>query len=416
MKKITNEYAENLADKLLSKINELSNENVTFTLENGASITKKSLVQTILSNKNIYVPIKRTIQFDNLQDETIKNICKPVGEITMTETFNKGFSVEELLNTDLSSLDVHCEGINNEGSVVSYGATNYENLSNSNTNKYYAVTYTGTTVDGTNFSADAIYNTIDPTKKDYHIYKISSATSTKISTEETNILTSSGVKVSSNGCITTKRLKIGDEKYSWNQYKGTIQDSFNNTLYSWKDSIEESSGRIITNAICTYDNEKCKGTPVEFIVNDFSTGSYYKEENGIIKCATGSLSLVCKYDENKEIVLDKPTFAKTESASIVSSNLNKIDKSCVGIVSVTTNTITNSVEIVITPNFASLKKSSDISKIVEALQKWNIGLDSTSNSIQGNNIWVNTSKGNNSFDEDGTYITNNYVSLSNFIK
>ena len=416
MKKITNEYAEDLANKLLTKINELSNEDVSITLENGKSITKDTLVQTILSNGNIYVPIKRTIQFDNLQDETIKNVCNPVGNITMSETFNKGFTVEEFLNTDLCSLDVHCEGINNQGSVVSYGAQNYENLSNSYNNKYYAVTYTGTSVDGANFSADAIYNTIDPTKKDYHIYKVTSATTTKISTEETNILTSSGSKVSSTGYITTKRLKIGNEKYSWNQYTGTIQDSFNNTLYSWKDSIEESSGRIITNAICTYDNEKYKGTPVEFIVNDFSTGSYYKEQNGIIKWATGSLSLVCKYNDNKEIVLDKPTFAKTESASIVSTNLNKIDKSCIGIVSVTTNTITNSVEIIITPNFATLKKPSDISKIVEALQKWNIGLDSTSNSIQGNNIWINTSKGNNSFAEDGTYITNNYVSLSNFVK
>ena len=410
MKNLTNEYAESIADKLLAKIKTVSDQNIAITLENGSKITKKALVQTILSNGTIYVPFKRTIQFENLQDETIKNICNPVGEITMSETFNRGFSVEELLNTDLSSLDVHCEGVNTKGNVVTYG------VPTSNNNKYYAVTYTGTSEDGTAFSANAIYNTIDPNKKNYRISKISSSTPTKTSAEETNISTSSGSTLSSTGWNTTKKLKIGNKNYSWNQFEGTIQDSSNTTLYSWKDSISETSGRIITNATCTYDNQNYAGVPVEFIVNDFSTGSSYKEENGIIQCATGSLSIVCKYDKQGSVILEKPVFDKTESASIVSNNLNKIDKKCIGIVSVTTNTITNSVEIVITPNFAALKNPSDVSTIVEALKKWNIGLDSTTNSVQGNNIWINTSKGNNTFDDNGNYITNNYVSLSSYIK
>lgn len=418
MKKLTNEYAESLADKLLEKINGVSNENISITLANGATVTKESLVQTILSNDNIYIPFKRTIQFSNLQDETVKNICNPVGEITMTETFNKGYSVEELLNTDLSSLDVHCEGVNTKSGVVSYGVSTSDitDLATSNAGKYYSVTYTGKTAEGSDFSANAIYNTIDPSKKDYHISKVSSATATKISTEETNIVTSFGSAVKSNGHNTTKKLKIGDEKYSWNQYEGTISGASNTTLYSWKDSIAEASGRVITSATCTFDNANYSGVPVEFSVNDFSTGSSYKEENGVIKCATGSLSIVCKYAKNGSVVLEKPVFVKSESASIVSNNLNKIGTDCIGIVSITTNNITNAGEIVITPNFATLQNSEDISKIVSALKKWNIGSDSTLTSLTGNNIWINTAKGNNTFAEDGSYVINNYVSLTDYIK
>ena len=417
MKKLTNEYAESLADKLLERINGISNDNIAITLANGAAITKESLVQTILANDNIYIPFKRTIQFSNLQDETVKNICNPVGEITMTETFNKGYSVDELLNIDLSSLDVHCEGVNTTGGVVSYGVPTSEltNVATSNAGKYYAVTYTGKTAEGSDFSANAIYNAIDPNKKDYHISKVSSATATKISTEETNISTTLGSQISSNGKNITKKLKIGDEKYSWNQYVGTIKGASNTTLYSWKDSIAEASGRIITNASCVFDNDKYSGVPVEFSVNDFSTGSSYKEENGVVTCATGSLSIVCSYAKNGSIVLEKPSFVKSESASIVSNNLSKIDNKCIGIVSVTTNSVTHSEEIVITPNLANLKSTGDISKIVEALKKWNIGSNSTTTSLQGSNIWINTSKGNNSFDEDGTYVINNYVSLSDYI-
>ena len=417
MKNLTNESAEAIAEKLSEKINKFSSaNNVEIALENGVSLTKEALVQTILENRNIYIPFRRTIQFDNLQDETIRNICNPVGDITMTEMFNKGYTVDELLNTDLSNLNVHCEGVNSNG-VVSYSIPGFNsNDDNYSTyNKYYAVTYTGKSADGQSFSANAIYNAADPYKKDYQISKISSATASKIATEETRISTTSGSAISSNGSTITKKLKIGDEKYSWTQYEGTIVDSCDKTLYSWKDSISESSGRIITNATCTYDNPKYMGTPVEFSVNDFSTGSSYREENGVVKYATGSLSLVCKYANNESIYLDKPNFVKSESASIVSTNLNKIDKTCLGIVSITTNPVTCSEEIVITPNFTNLKSNNDIIKIVDALKAWNIGSSSSATTLDGNNIWVNTSKVNNSFAEDGSYVLNNYVSFSDYI-
>ena len=419
MKKITKEYAEDLAEKLLEKINGISsNSDVNIVLENTSSFTKASLVKTILANDNIYLPFKRTIQFDNLQDETVKNICNPTGSITMTENFNKGYSAEELLNTDLSSLDVHCEGVNSKGSV-SYAVpcVSDSDVVSPNNSNYYAVTYTGKSSDGADFCANAIYNSTDSSKREYYISKTTLNNSPRSTTKQTNVVTSTGSNINSNGFNTSKTIKIGDEKYSWNHYEGTSKsDSGNDTWYSWEDSIAENSGRIITNATCTYNNSGYIGTPVQFSVNDFSTGSTYKEENGIIKSATGCLSVVCKYGKGGAIVLEKPTFAKQESASIVSKNLEKIDENCIGLISVTTNSITNSQEVVITPNFANLKKSSDVSKIVEALKKWNIGSSSSSNSFQWNNIWINTSNGNNSFAQDGTYTINNYVSLSDYLK
>ena len=418
MEKITKEYAESLADKLLEKINNVSNNSdVNITIENVSSITKDSLVKTILANDNIYIPFKRSIQFDNLQDETVKNICKPTGSITMTETFNKGFSVEELLNTDLSSLDVHCEGVNSQG-YVSYGVpyTSNSDIPVSNSSKYYAVTYTGTSTDGTDFCANAIYNTKDASKKEYYISKQTLNASPRSTTKQSNIVTSTGSNINSSGFNTSKTIKIGEEKYQWNHYEGTIQNSNNTTSYSWEDSIQENSGRIITNATCTYNNSAYIGIPVQFSVNDFSTGSTYKEENGVIKSATGSLSIICKYNKNGTVSLEKPTFEKSESASIVSTNLSKIDKKCIGLVSVNTNSITNSQEVVITPNFVNLKNAADVSKIVDALKKWNIGSNSNATSFQGNNIWINTANGSNSFAQDGTYNMNSYVALSDFFK
>ena len=415
MKAITKAYAESLADKLLEKINGISeNNDVNIVLENASLLTKDALVKTILANENIYIPFKRSIQFDNLQDETVKNICNPEGSITMTETFNKGYSAEELLNIDLSSLDVHCEGVVSNGSV-SYGVP-YENVS-SNIGKYYAVTYTGKSSDGNEFSANAVYNSIDPTKKEYYITKNASKTSPRSTTKKSNVVTSIGNTIKSNGLNTSKSIKIGSEKYSWNHYEGVINNpTSNDPWYSWEDSISENSGRIITNATCIYNNASYEGIPAQFMVNDFSTGSTYKEENGVVKSATGSLSIVCKYGKGGIVTLEKPSYSKPESANIVSSNLSKIDADCIGLVSVSTNAITNSEEIVITPNFASLKSKSDVSKIVDALKKWNIGSNSSLSTLQGNNIWVNVANGSNSFAEDGTFAINNYVSLTDYLK
>ncbi len=423
MKKITKEYAESLADQILAKFNNQStlNNQVDISLENWDNLTKETLVQTILSNDNIYVPFKRTIQFENIQDETVKNICNPIGEITMTETFNKGYTAEELLNTDLTSLDVHCEGINSKG-YVSY-ATSLDSVgTSSDANKYYAVTYTGTSTDGENFSAKAIYNSVNPTQKEYYISKGEST-----SKHKSNTITSLGSSIKSTGLTSSKSVKIGDSEYTWNHYEGTsLADTYemtkassitnNSSLYSWKDSIAEKTGRIVISATCSYTNSDYTGVPVEFTVNDFSTGSLYKEENGVVKSATGSLSIVCKYNTDGNVTLEKPSYAKAESANIISTNLSKIDNTCIGVVSVTTNSIENSEEIVITPNYTTLKSASDITKIVSALNKWNIGLSSNATSLQGNNIWINTGKGTNYFAADGTYVSNNYVSLADFLK
>ncbi len=419
MKTLTKADAESLADKLLEKINGISNNSdVNIVIESGASLTKASLVKTILANENIYIPFKRSIQFDNLQDETVKNICSPEGSITMTETFNKGYTPEELLNIDLSSLDVHCEGVNSNGAVA-YGVPTSlsSDIVSSNSSKYYAVTYTGKSIDGNEFCANAVYNTIDPTKKEYYITKAEPKSSPRSTTKKSNIVTSIGNQIKSNGMNTSKSIKIGEEKYSWNHYEGIINNSSNDgELYSWEDSITENSGRVITNATCIYNNANYEGIPSQFLVNDFSTGSTYKEENGIVKSANGSLSIVCKYGKSGIVTLEKPSYAKPESANIVSTNLSKIDSDCIGLVSVSTNSISGTEEIVITPNFASLKSKSDVSKIVEALKKWNIGSSSDASSIQGNNIWVNVANGSNSFAKDGTYTLNNYVSLADYLK
>ena len=420
MKNLTKEYAENLADKLLAKFNGISNNSdISFEIENASYITKDALVKTILANENIYIPFKRSIQFDNLQDETVKNICSPTGAITMTETFNKGYSAEELLDIDLSSLDVHCEGVVSNGSVAYSVPLNEENqdVLSSNTGKYYAVTYTGKSTDGNDFCANAVYNTIDPTKKEYYITKATSKYSPRSTTKHSNVVTSIGNTIKSNGINTSKSIKVGEEKYSWNHYEGiTNNPTGNETWYSWEDSISENSGRIITNATCTYNNSDYVGTPIQFTVNDFSTGSTYKEENGIIKSANGSLSIVCKYGKSGIVTLEKPTFSKSQSANIVSTNLSKIGTNCIGLVSVSTNSITGTEEIVITPNFASLKSKSDVSKIVDALKKCNIGSNSNDASVQGSNIWINVANGNNSFSKDGTYEINSYVSLSDYCK
>ena len=418
MKAITKAEAESLADKLLEKINGISNNSdVNIVIENGASLTKASLVKTILANENIYIPFQRSIQFDNLQDETVKSICSPEGSITMTETFNKGYSAEELLNIDLSSLDVHCEGVNSNRAVAYGVPTALDSNIVPSSSKYYAVTYTGKSIDGNEFSANAVYNAIDPTKKEYYITKAEPKSSPRSTTKKSNVVTSIGNQIKSNGMNTSKSIKIGAEKYSWNHYEGVINNSSNDgELYSWEDSITENSGRIITNATCIYNNANYEGIPTQFLVNDFSTGSTYKEENGIVKLANGSLSIVCKYGKSGIVTLEKPSYVKPESANIVSTNLSRIDSDCIGLVSVSTNSITGTEEVVITPNFASLKSKSDVSKIVDALKKWNIGSSSNVSSVQGNNIWINVASGNNSFAEDGTYTINNYVSLTDYLK
>lgn len=423
MKKITKKYAEELADQIIEKINGVTDSEgaVSITLADNATITKDALVSSILENNNIYIPLKRTIQFDNLQDETVKNICKPLGTITMTETFNKGYKAEDLLKTNLTNLDVHCEGISAEGTVayeLPYSnVANTELSSIAESGKDYAVTYSGKGADGTDFLAKAIYNTKNPNKKEYYISKVESCESLERAKQEKNIVTSSGVTMNSIGYNTTKAITVGDSEYLWDHFEGTIADAKNNKLYSWEDSIkEENSGRLISSAVCKYNNESYSGVPVEFVVNDFSTGSTYKEENGIIKTATGSLAIICKYNSNGNIVLEKPTFTQKESATIVNSNLSKIDKECVAVVSVTTNQLTNAKEIVITPNLAVVKQSQDVLKIVEALKQWNIGSNSNVSSIENNNIWINTSSGSNSFTKDGLYVVNSYKTLSDYLK
>lgn len=424
MGKVTKKYAEELADQILEKINGVANSggDINITLQNGVNFSKDALVNTILEDNNIYVPFKRTIQFENLQDETVRSICKPLGEITMTETFNKGYKAEELLQTNLASLDVHCEGISagTEG-TVSYGVP-YTNLASgieevsANNGKDYAVTYTGKGIDGTEFSANAIYNTKDPSKKEYYISKVASSETLGKEKQEKNVVTSSGISISSTGYNTTQAITVGENNYLWNHFEGTIENGQNNKLYSWEDSIKEDSGRLISSAVCKYNNADYAGVPVEFAVNDFSTGSIYKEENGVIKAATGSLSIVCKYNSKGNIILEKPTFAKKEAASIVNANLGKIGKECVAVVSISTNQLTNVEEVVITPNFSAIKQSQDVLKIVEALKQWNIGSNSNAATLGYNNIWVNTASQNNCFAEDGSYILNSFTSLNDYLK
>lgn len=393
MGKITKAEATRIAGELIEKygIGETVKTygNITTSLQKYT--TKASLTNEIYANgkDSIWFPWERNATFDNIEDNTILSVCKPNGIVTITEKFYGTYSVEELLNLDVTDLYNHYTGVSNE-MTVSAG------LENSND---YTIQYTGTSTTGEEFVATVTYNTSDFSKKNYEITKSWTEGSNKKTFKSIEKIYSTGEYWSSKDSVQTQKASYKNKIYTINQVESKITGINGDTKYLTTETVSDSNYRTLSNISFEYDNENYSGNPIRVASEDTSTDSVYIEEYGKIKTAKGNMILKCMYNQDGEIVIEKPAL----SNGIIETVPNTQGSNYIGTISVQNSTVKNLSQVVITPNETGIKNPQDFVKVAEKLK--------TIVSSQNNEIVV-CKKGDSTASKSGfTYLTpEDYIS------
>lgn len=393
MGKITKAEATKIAGQLIEKygIGETVKTygNITTSLQKYT--TKASLINEIYANgkDSIWFPWERNATFDNIEDNTILSVCKPSGTVTITEKFYGTYSVEELLDFDVTNLYNHYTGVSNEMTVNA-------GLENSND---YTIQYTGTSTTGEEFAATVTYNTLDFSKKNYEITKSWTEGSNKKTFKSIEKIYSTGEYWSSKDSVQTQKASYKNKIYTINQVESKITGINGDTKYLTTETVSDSNYRTLSNISFEYDNKNYSGNPIRVASEDTSTDSVYVEEYGKIKTAKGNMTLKCMYNQDGEIVIEKPTL----SNGIIETVPSTQGSNYIGTISVQNSTVKNLSQVVITPNETGIKNPQDFVKVAEKLK--------TIVSSQNNEIVV-CKKGDTTASKSGfTYLTpEDYIS------
>lgn len=393
MGKITKAEATKIAGQLIEKygIGETVKTygNITTSLQKYT--TKASLINEIYANgkDSIWFPWERNATFDNIEDNTILSVCKPSGTVTITEKFYGTYSVEELLDFDVTNLYNHYTGVSNEMTVNA----GLENLND------YTIQYTGTSTTGEEFAATVTYNTLDFSKKNYEITKSWTEGSNKKTFKSIEKIYSTGEYWSSKDSVQTQKASYKNKIYTINQVESKITGINGDTKYLTTETVSDSNYRTLSNISFEYDNKNYSGNPIRVASEDTSTDSVYVEEYGKIKTAKGNMTLKCMYNQDGEIVIEKPTL----SNGIIETVPSTQGSNYIGTISVQNSTVKNLSQVVITPNETGIKNPQDFVKVAEKLK--------TIVSSQNNEIVV-CKKGDTTASKSGfTYLTpEDYIS------
>ncbi|MBQ6991961.1 MAG: hypothetical protein IJN50_03500 [Clostridia bacterium] len=393
MGKITKAEATRIAGELIEKygIGETVKTygNITTSLQKYT--TKASLINEIYANgkDSIWFPWERNAIFDNIEDSTILSVCKPSGTVTITEKFYGTYSVEELLDFDVTNLYNHYTGVSNEMTV----SAGLENLND------YTIQYTGTSTTGEEFAATVTYNTLDFSKKNYEITKSWTEGSNKKTFKSIEKIYSTGEYWSSKDSVQTQKASYKNKIYTINQVESKITGINGDTKYLTTETVSDSNYRTLSNISFEYDNKNYSGNPIRVASEDTSTDSVYVEEYGKIKTAKGNMTLKCMYNQDGEIVIEKPTL----SNGIIETVPSTQGSNYIGTISVQNSTVKNLSQVVITPNETGIKNPQDFVKVAEKLK--------TIVSSQNNEIVV-CKKGDTTASKSGfTYLTpEDYIS------
>ncbi|MBE5819237.1 MAG: hypothetical protein E7310_00145 [Clostridiales bacterium] len=393
MGKITKAEATKIAGELIEKygIGETVKNYGNITTSLKKYTTKASLINEIYANgkDSIWFPWERNATFDNIEDNTILSVCKPNGTVTITEKFYGTYSVEELLNFDVTNLYNHYTGVSNE-MTVSAG------LENSND---YTIQYTGTSATGEEFAAIVTYNTSDFSKKNYEITKSWTEGNNRKTFKSIEKIYSTGEYWSSKDSVQTQKASYKNKIYTINQVESKITGINGDTKYLTTETVSDSNYRTLSNISFEYDNKNYSGNPIRVASEDTSTDSVYVEEYGKIKTAKGNMTLKCMYNQDGEIVIEKPAL----SNGIIETVPNTQGSNYIGTISVQNSTVKNLSQVVITPNETGIKNPQDFVKVAEKLK--------TIVSSQNNEIVV-CKKGDTTASKSGfTYLTpEDYIS------
>ena len=393
MGKITKVEATKVANELIEKYgigeDTKSYGNITTSLQKYT--TKVGLANEIYANgkENIWFPWERTATFDDVEDSTIVSVCKPYGAVTITEKFYGTYSAEELLNFDVTNLYNHYTGVSNEMTVTA-GLENPDD---------YTIQYTGTSATGEYFAATVTYNTSDYSKKNYEITKSWTDGNGNKTFKSVEKIYSTGEYWSSKDSVQTQKASYKNKIYTINQVESKITGINGDTKYLTTETVSDSNYRTLSNISFEYDNKNYSGNPIRVASEDTSTDSVYIEEYGKIKTAKGNMTLKCMYNQNGEIVIEKPALSNGIIETVPTQNGNDY----IGTISVQNSSVGNSTHVFITPNEYGIKNPQDFIKVTEKLK--------TIVSSQNNEIVV-CKKGELSSSKTGvTYLTpEDYVS------
>lgn len=393
MGKITKVEATKIAGELIEKygIGETVKTygNITTSLQKYT--TKASLINEIYANgkDSIWFPWERNATFDNIEDNTILSVCKPNGTVTITEKFYGTYSVEELLNFDVTNLYNHYTGVSNE-MTVSAGLENSDD---------YTIQYTGISSTGEEFLATVTYNTSDFSKKNYEITKSWTEGNNRKTFKSMEKIYSTGEYWSSKDSVQTQKASYKNKIYTINQVESKITGVNGDTKYLTTETVSDSNYRTLSNISFEYDNKNYSGNPIRVASEDTSTDSVYVEEYGKIKTAKGNMTLKCMYNQDGEIVIEKPAL----SNGIIETVPSTQGSNYIGTISVQNSTVKNLSQVVITPNETGIKNPQDFVKVAEKLK--------TIVSSQNNEIVV-CKKGDTTASKSGfTYLTpEDYIS------
>lgn len=393
MGKITKVEATKIAGELIEKFGMGDTVkdygNITTSLQKYT--TKASLINEIYANgkESIWFPWERNATFDSIEDSTILSVCNPQGNVTINEKFYGTYSVEDLLSYDVTNLYNHYIGVSNEMTVNA-------GLQNSND---YTIKYSGTTTDGEDFTAVVTYNTEDFSKKNYEITKSWTEGNSNKTFKSVEKIYSNGEYWSSTDSVQTQKASYKNKIYTINQVESKITGVNGDVKYLTTETVSDSNFRTLSNISFEYDNKNYSGEPIRIASEDTATDSAYIEEYGKIKTAKGKMTLKCLYNQDGDIVIEKPALSNGIIEILPTTN----DSNYIGTISVKHSNVGNATHVFITPNEVGIKNPQDFIKVTEKLK--------TIVSSQNNEIVV--CKNVNSTTSKGgvTYITpENYVS------
>ncbi len=358
MGKITKAEATKIANELIEKygIGETVRTYGNITVSLPKYTTKASLINEIYANgkDNVWFPWERSATFDNIEDATILSVCKPQGEVTINEKFYGTYSIDELLGSDVTDLFSHYSGVSNEMTINA-------GLEDAND---YTIQYLGKATTGEDFVATVTYNTSDYSKKNYEITKSWSEGSNKKTYKTTEKIYSTGEYWSSKDSVQTQKASYKNKIYTINQVESKITGTNGDTKYLTTETVSDSSYRTLSNISFEYDNKNYSGNPIRVASEDNSTDSAYVEEYGKIKTAKGNMTLRCLYNQEGEIVIEKPAL----SNGIIETVAPTKNDNYIGTISVQNSTVRNASQVVITPNETGIKNPQDFIKVAEKLK------------------------------------------------
>ena len=357
MGKITKAEATRLANELIQKfgicgkIKSYDNISISFP----KYYTKESLINEIYANgtENIWFPWERNAKFNSIEDSTILSICNPKGEIIISEKFHGTYSIQELLDYDITNLFNHCTGVSNEMTI---------NAGQEKANDY-TIQYSGTSIDGENFLATVTYNTDDFGKKNYEISK-SVAQNNKKTFKTLEKIYSNGEHWASQNLVQTQKASYKNKIYTIDQVESKIVSTNGKEKYITTETISDSNCRTLGNTSFEYDNQNYSGNPLRVASEDVFTDSAYVEEFGKIKTAKGNMTLKCLYNNKGEIVIEKPML----SNAILGAKKIDNEVNYIGSISVQNSSVKNLSQVVITPNEEAIKNPQDFIKVTEKLK------------------------------------------------